>query len=132
MSGLAPLPEYAQAMTRRLQVLEGCCKPIASSVTDSEAKAFERLLRAVADRHRIRLVNILANSRDAVCVCDLVPALGLAQPTVSYHLKQLTDAGIIARERRGTYSYYRIVPGALEELAVLFEEPRLSPLPASG
>ena len=66
---------------------------------------------------------ILANAGEPVCVCDLVPALGLAQPTVSYHLKQLVGAGIISRERRGTYAYYELVPGALEQIGTLFEVP---------
>jgi ArsR family transcriptional regulator, arsenate/arsenite/antimonite-responsive transcriptional repressor len=116
-------PVYDLSAMPRLNVLDGCCKPITTSVSKREAETLEELLRAVADRHRILIVNILANADDAVCVCDLVPALGLAQPTVSYHLRQLIDAGIIGRERRGTYSYYRIVPGALKQLSAVFYEP---------
>ena len=114
---------YAPRMARTLTVLDSCCKPIASSVSAAEAVELERVLHAVADRHRITLVNILANAEEPVCVCDLVPALDLAQPTVSYHLKQLVDAGIISRERRGTYSYYELVPGALGQIGALFQMP---------
>ena len=52
-------------------------------------------------------------------MCELVPSLGLKQPTVSYHLKQLTQAGLVERERRGTFAYYRIVPGALERVGAV-------------
>ena len=52
-------------------------------------------------------------------MCELVPALGLKQPTVSYHLKQLSQAGLVERERRGTFAYYRLVPGALERVGAV-------------
>lgn len=114
---------YNRSMGRTLSVLNSCCNPIVSPLSEVEAVRLERLLRAVADRHRIKLISILGNANEPVCVCDLIPALGLAQPTVSYHLKQLVDAGIITRERRGTYSYYQLVPGALERLGALFDRP---------
>ena len=73
-----------------------------------QAVELERLFKALADRHRVRIVNLLAGADEAVCVCKLMPALGLAQPTVSYHLKLLVDAGLLERERRGRFSYYRL------------------------
>ena len=74
----------------------------------------------LADRQRIKILNLLASAdEDAVCVCELVPALGLKQPTVSYHLKQLAQAGLVERERRGTFAYYRLVPGALERIGAV-------------
>ena len=69
------------------------------------------MFKALADRHRVQILNLLAGADDAVCVCKLMPALGLAQPTVSYHLKLLVDAGLLERERRGRFSYYRLAPG---------------------
>ena len=60
---------------------------------------------------------------EAVCVCEFVPTLGLAQPTVSYHLKQLAEAGLLERERRGTFAFYRLAPGALERLSGLLAGP---------
>jgi DNA-binding transcriptional ArsR family regulator len=58
-----------------------------------------------------------------LCVCEFTDTLVLKQPTVSYHLKQLVDAGLISRERRGTFAYYRLVPGALDRLGALLAPP---------
>ena len=98
-----------------------CCAPLAGPVlSDGEAGELERLFSVLADRQRIKILNLLASAdEDSVCVCELVPALGLKQPTVSYHLKQLTQAGLIERERRGTFAYYRLVPGALERVGTV-------------
>jgi ArsR family transcriptional regulator, arsenate/arsenite/antimonite-responsive transcriptional repressor len=95
-----------------------CCAPLAGpALTDTEAGELERLFSVLADRQRIKILNLLASAEeDSVCVCELVPALDLKQPTVSYHLKQLAQAGLVERERRGTFAYYRIVPGALERV----------------
>jgi ArsR family transcriptional regulator len=103
---------------KQLAVLD-CCAPIARPALSAEhAEELERVFAALADKHRVRIVNLLA-ARGSVCVCELVPSLGLAQPTVSYHLKQLADVGLVERERRGTYAYYRLVPGALDRLGSL-------------
>jgi ArsR family transcriptional regulator len=103
---------------KQLPVIQ-CCTPLAgSTLNDAEAAELERLFKALADRHRVRILNMLVRANGGpVCVCEFVPTLGLAQPTVSYHLKQLTDAGLLVRERRGTFAYYRLVPGALERLS---------------
>ena len=107
-----------------LSLIESCCVPVASSLSDGEAVELERLLRALADRHRVKIVSMLAQAgAGAICVCDFVSPLGLAQPTVSYHLKQLVEAGLLARERRGTFAYYSLVPGALARVRELFAEP---------
>ena len=102
-----------------------CCTPLAgSSLSDDQAVELERLFRTLADRHRVKILNILVRAAgDPVCVCEFVPSLGLSQPTVSYHLKQLADAGLLERERRGTFAYYRLVPGALERLGSLLAVP---------
>lgn len=97
-----------------------CCSPLArATLSQDEAADLERLFKALADRHRVQIVNVLASAEDAVCVCALEPALGLAQPTVSYHLKLLVEAGLIVRERRGRFSFYRLAPGALDRLGAL-------------
>ena len=100
-----------------------CCAPLAGPVlSDSEAGELERLFSVLADRQRIKILNLLASvDEDSVCVCELVPALGLKQPTVSYHLKQLAQAGLVERERRGTFAYYRLVPGALERVGAVLQ-----------
>jgi ArsR family transcriptional regulator len=69
----------------------------------------------------VKIVNLLATSEKAVCVCELTDPLGLTQPTVSHHLKKLTDAGLLAREQRGVWAYYSIDPDAIARLRVLVE-----------
>jgi ArsR family transcriptional regulator, arsenate/arsenite/antimonite-responsive transcriptional repressor len=98
-----------------------CSTPLAgSTLGEGEAGDLERLLRVLADRHRLRIVNMLLQAGgDPICVCEFTSALGLAQPTVSYHLKQLTGAGIVERERRASFVYYRLVESALENLSAL-------------
>jgi ArsR family transcriptional regulator, arsenate/arsenite/antimonite-responsive transcriptional repressor len=107
---------------RRLPVL--CCTPVAgSSLRDAEAVELERLLRAIADRHRLKILNmLLCADGAAVCVCEFTAAFDLPQQNVSYHLRQLVDAGVISRERRGRYSYYTLVDGALDHIAALLAE----------
>lgn len=95
-----------------------CCVPIArQTLSDDDAAGLERLFRVLADRTRVKIVNMLAQSDEPICVCTLVPSLGLAQPTVSYHLKQLAGAGLVERERRGNFAFYRLADGSLERLA---------------
>ena len=108
------------ASVKTVAVIE-CCAPLAGpALSDSDAGELERLFSVLADRQRLKILNLLASAdSDAVCVCELVPALGLKQPTVSYHLKQLAQAGLVERERRGTFAYYRIVPGVLERVGAV-------------
>lgn len=101
-----------------------CCSPLVRpTLSAGQAIELERLFKALADRHRVRILNLLAGAEDAVCVCKLMPALGLAQPTVSYHLKLLMEAGLLERERRGRFAYYRIAAGALDRLGELMRGP---------
>lgn len=102
-----------------------CCTPVAgSSLAEEEAVELERLLRSVADRHRLRILNMLVRAGGApVCVCEFTAAFELPQQNVSYHLKQLVDAGVITRERRGRYSYYALVAGVLDHIAALVALP---------
>lgn len=99
-----------------------CCRPLAeSALSPDEAHAAAGLFKALADPHRVLLVNRLLASDDAVCVCDLNENLDLSQPTVSFHLKKLLNAGIVAREQRGTWAYYSVVPEAVKQLAEIFK-----------
>jgi ArsR family transcriptional regulator len=101
-----------------------CCTPSAgTSLGEREALELERLLRSVADRHRLKILNMLATAGAAVCVCEFSSELELPQQNISYHLKQLVDAGVIARERRGRYSYYALVEGVLDRIAALVAHP---------
>jgi ArsR family transcriptional regulator len=104
-----------------LPVIE-CCTPLAgSSLSHERAIELEAVLKALADRHRLRIVNLLLRAGgEPVCVCEAQSLLGLSQGTVSHHLKQLLEAGVIARETRGTYSYFSLVPGALDAIREVF------------
>jgi ArsR family transcriptional regulator len=99
-----------------------CCTPLAGpSLSEKRAVGLEVVLKALADRHRLRIVNLLLQADgEPVCVCEIRPLLGLSQGTVSHHLKQLLEAGVISRERRGTYSYFSLVPGALDAVREVF------------
>jgi ArsR family transcriptional regulator, arsenate/arsenite/antimonite-responsive transcriptional repressor len=112
---------------RKPLLLVDCATPLAgTSLSDDEAAELERLLQTIADRTRLRILNILIRAGGApVCVCEFVPELGLTQPTISYHLKQLREAGLLERERRGAFAYYRLVPGVLERVQALLAEPAL-------
>jgi ArsR family transcriptional regulator len=91
-------------------------------LSHDEALELERVCKALADRHRVKILNrLLAAGGEAVCVCDFEELLALKQPTVSYHLKQLLDAGIVTREKRGSYAYFSLAAGAIEHVRGLLE-----------
>ena len=98
-----------------------CCAPLAEpGLTEDEAEQLERVFKALADRHRVKILNrLLQAGGEAVCVCDLEALLPLKQPTVSYHLKQLLEAGIVEREKRGSFAYFSVAGGALEHVCAL-------------
>lgn len=91
------------------------------SLDSDSANALARTLKALSDPARLRLISIVAaHETKEACVCDLVEPLGLSQPTVSHHLKVLVDAGFLARDKRGVWAYYSLVPGALDSVAEFF------------
>jgi ArsR family transcriptional regulator len=97
-----------------------CCAPLAApTLSDEEAEATAALFRALGEPARVRIVNLLATSDEAVCVCELTEPLGLSQPTVSHHLKKLTDAGLLDREQRGKWTYFTVNPAAMARVASL-------------
>lgn len=99
-----------------------CCTPLAgSSLGEERAAELEVVMKALADRHRLRIVNMLLRAEgEPVCVCEFEPFLGLSQGTVSHHLKKLVEAGLAARETRGTRSYFSLVPGAVDSVREVF------------
>lgn len=115
--------KYGLGMSQ-LPVIE-CCTPLTGiSLSDEQAGEMESVLKALADRHRLKIVNLLLRAGgEPVCVCEVQPTLGLSQGTVSYHLRQLLEAGLIERETRGTYSYFSLVPGALDSVRGVFSTP---------
>jgi ArsR family transcriptional regulator len=102
-----------------------CCAPLAEpSMSDDDAGQLETVFKALADRHRLKILNrLLAAGDEAVCVCDFEAMLDLKQSTVSYHLKQLLDAGIVEREKRGSFAYFSIADGALAQVCGLLGYP---------
>lgn len=110
-----PLPTPAPATTAA-----GCAPSGNPALSTEEAKQRALVFKALADPNRLRLLSIVkAEASGESCVCDLTAPLGLGQPTVSHHLKILVDAGLLHREKRGTWAYYSLVPGALEEASGL-------------
>jgi ArsR family transcriptional regulator, arsenate/arsenite/antimonite-responsive transcriptional repressor len=106
--------------TGRAQAPAACCAPLGVvAASDAEVRATAEVFKALGDPHRVRIVNLLAAAEGPVCVCDLTPALGISQPTVSHHLKRLRLAGLVAREQRGTWSYYTLDPDATDRLAAV-------------
>ena len=99
-----------------------CCGPLAApTLSDAETRATADVFKALADPARVRIVNVLATSGEPVCVCNLIEPLGLSQPTVSHHLKKLTDAGLLEREQRGKWAYFSLRPEAVEKLGAVVE-----------
>jgi ArsR family transcriptional regulator len=98
-----------------------CCTPVASpDISPEQGETLAAIFKALADPHRVRIVNLLANASEPVCVCEFMPQLGLAQGTVSFHLKKLLAVGLLEREQRGTWAYYSLKRDALDRLADVF------------
>ena len=93
-----------------LPVAAECCGTTvaAPTLTEGQAEEYAGWFHALADPTRVRILNLLANSPDPVCVCDIVPHFTLKQPAVSHHLKVLKDVRFITAERRGTFMYYAV------------------------
>ncbi len=112
-------------MTTMLDVTDitagACCTPLVREpLTAEEADQLAVTMKALADPTRLRLLSIVAASENSeACVCDLIEPVGLSQPTVSHHLKILTNAGFLTRSKRGTWAYFTLVPGALDRVSQL-------------
>jgi ArsR family transcriptional regulator len=102
-----------------------CRTPItAAALADEEAGAIAELFGALADPARVKILHRLASvAPEGVCVCDLMEPLALTQPAVSYHVKLLRQAGLIARERRGKFNYYSLREEAFGRIAALVGQP---------
>lgn len=98
--------------------IEACCEPLlAGALSEAEATELAAGFKVLSDPARLRLFSMIAAvPAGEACACDFVEPLGRAQPTVSHHLSVLTDAGLLQREQRGRWAYFRVVP---ERLAVL-------------
>lgn len=107
--------QYA-GVKKTLPVLE-CCSVTEAPLSRRDAEKAAAVLKAIADPARLRLLSLIAAQPDReACTCDLITPLGLTQPTVTHHLRVLTQAGLLDRERRGTWTYYRVVPAGLKSI----------------
>lgn len=118
--------DYCRCMVTMLEVTDitagagdVCCAPLVKEpIAQQDAEQLAVTLKALADPARLRLLSIVASSEgQEACVCDLIEPVGLSQPTVSHHLKILTEAGFLSRSKRGTWAYYRLQPDALTGVA---------------
>ena len=100
-----------------------CCAPLTRETIDADrAEDLARKLKALADPARLRLISIVAASEgEEACVCDLIEPVGLSQPTVSHHLQDPHGGRVPDRIKRGTWAYYKLVPGALGQLSQLLD-----------
>lgn len=108
------------AIGKSLPVIDlvACCAPVTDRVVGAdEAERLARAFKALGDPSRVRLLSLIAaNDSGEACICDLTGVLGLSQPTVSHHMKQLVAAGLVTREQRGRWAYYRVDHEALAAL----------------
>lgn len=111
----------------------GCCAPLVREpLTPELAGALAPMFKALGDPVRLRLLSLIASHAGGeVCVCDLTGAFALSGPTISHHLRVLREAGLIDCERRGTWVYYWLQPGALDRLATVLDSDQLR-APASA
>ncbi|MGC5076337.1 ArsR/SmtB family transcription factor [Agrococcus sp. DT81.2] len=100
-----------------------CCTPGEPALERAEAEAIAARLKAVADPSRLLMLSMLAATDGDICVCDLADAIDVSQPTASHHAKVLVAAGLLEREQRGRWAYYRVVPGALDDLSAVLRAP---------
>jgi ArsR family transcriptional regulator len=105
-------------MKKLLQLVEECCPPLFQGSLDQDgADHLAAAFKVMGDPARLKLISLIAAQPSGeACVCDLTTPVGLSQPTVSHHLKVLHEAGLLDRDKRGTWVYYRVVPERLEAL----------------
>ena len=104
-----------------IATIAACCAPLSEEPLAAEdADQLAAALRVIADPARLRLLSLIQAQADGeACVCHLQEPLGLSQPTVSHHLKVLVEAGLLEREQRGRWAYFRVVPDQLRALTDL-------------
>jgi ArsR family transcriptional regulator len=106
-----------QAASVKTAVKRDCCAPLGVDLlAEGDAVMLASAFGALGDPVRLRLLSLIANAPGEVCACDLIEPVGKSQPTVSHHLKVLTDAGLVHREKRGVWAWYRVNPARLTEL----------------
>ena len=103
--------------------LADCCSPVTAGVVgDETARTLARMFKALGDPTRVRLLSMIAAGPEGeACICDMIDAVGLSQPTVSHHMRLLVEAGLAVREQRGKWAYFRIAPDALHALSAALQ-----------
>jgi ArsR family transcriptional regulator, arsenate/arsenite/antimonite-responsive transcriptional repressor len=98
--------------------IQACCEPVLSSALSAEeADQLAAAFKLLSDPIRLRLLSLIANAPEGeACACDLTEPIGRSQPTVSHHLSALTSAGLLDREQRGRWAYYRVATDRVEVL----------------
>jgi len=97
-----------------------CCDPVeAPSLTQEQTVSLADRLKALGDPTRLRLLDLLAQQPEPLCVCDLTPQFSQNQPTISHHLKLLREAGLIAGEKQGIWAYYQATDEGRRSLAAI-------------
>ncbi len=116
MNSVAPA---RRARTNLALAVARCCPPVTESVLSlAQAEQIAHVLKAIADPTRLRLLSLVGAQPDhEACVCDLTEPVGLTQATVSHHLKVLVEAGLLTRQQRGKWAYYRLVAAAMDSVA---------------
>jgi ArsR family transcriptional regulator len=106
---------------KTVATIAGSCPPLLERALDQdEADELARVFKVLAEPARLRLLSLIQAQPDGeACVCHLVEPLGLSQGTVSHHLKTLLDAGLVTRDQRGSWAYYRVAPEALGAIRTL-------------
>lgn len=101
-----------------LNDFDACCSPLTDGAIAVEAaEQLARAFKALGDPTRVRLLSLIAAAETGeACICDLTAPVGLSQPTVSHHMRQLVDAGLVTRDQRGKWAYYAVVRESLESL----------------
>lgn len=95
-----------------VKTIETCCAPVmAEPIGNDDAEELAAGFKVLADPVRLRILSLIANSETGeICACDLVEPIGRSQPTVSHHLSILADSGLLTREQRGKWAWFRVVP----------------------
>lgn len=110
--------QYRRVAKISVQVIEDCCPNLLEApLSEDNAETLAGIFKVMGDPARLRLLSLIAASEGAeACVCNLTEPLGLSQPTVSHHLKVLHQSGLLDRERRGNWIYYKLRPEALRSV----------------
>ena len=121
----------------KIELTDGCCAPLTSGALDQDqAEELAAVFKVLADPARLRLLSMVASAPTGeACACELVEPVGRSQPTVSHHLSLLVDSGLLEREKRGRWAWYRIVPERFDQVRAALEPTTLlaptGPVPAS-